>query len=376
MPSLTSLTSLAARLPRPTAAGAGATATPAATGERPDGRDHFFDNAKYLAIVLVAMGHAWEPLPDSGRLVETVYTFVYTFHMPVFIMIAGYFSRGFELRPDRVWKLVTGILVPYAVFDIVFAYFHRAVGDPTVSVFPSLFAPYWLLWFLPALFFWRLSTPLWQAVRAPVAVALGVAALASMSLGIDQGMQVQRMLQFLPFYVLGLRLGPHHFDLVRRTWVRVVSLPVFALALLAAYWAVPRTTTLWFYRQYSAQELGSPAWAGPSATLLLFGFAVLLGACFLAWVPNRRTWMSALGACTLYGYLLHGFVIRTALYRGVYDEPFLSTPLGTVAVTVGGAVVVTLLCTPPVRRVLRHVVEPRMNWARQGRAGSEAPRRV
>ncbi|MCX4675961.1 hypothetical protein OG413_11690 [Streptomyces sp. NBC_01433] len=90
-------------------------------------------------------------------------------------------------------------------------------------------------------------------------------------------------------------------------------------------------------------------------------------------MPNRRTWMSALGTCTLYGYPLHGFVIRTALYRGVYDEPFLSTPLDTVAVTVGGAVAVTLLCTPPVRRVLRPVVEPRMNWARQGRRGGLKP---
>src|SRR4051794_18927317 len=30
-------------------------------------RNAFFDNAKYLAIVLVAMGHAWEPLTDGSR---------------------------------------------------------------------------------------------------------------------------------------------------------------------------------------------------------------------------------------------------------------------------------------------------------------------
>ena len=30
-------------------------------------RDAYFDNAKYLAIVLVAVGHAWEPLTDGSR---------------------------------------------------------------------------------------------------------------------------------------------------------------------------------------------------------------------------------------------------------------------------------------------------------------------
>jgi hypothetical protein len=42
-------------------------------------RDAFFDNAKYLAIVLVAMGHSWEPVKDGSRTVEGIYLFVYAF---------------------------------------------------------------------------------------------------------------------------------------------------------------------------------------------------------------------------------------------------------------------------------------------------------
>ncbi|WP_237528148.1 acyltransferase family protein, partial [Streptomyces sp. SID337] len=55
-------------------------------------RDSFFDNAKYLAIVLVAMGHAWEPLRGDSRAAAALYITVYTFHMPAFIVISGYFS--------------------------------------------------------------------------------------------------------------------------------------------------------------------------------------------------------------------------------------------------------------------------------------------
>ncbi|MFJ4962359.1 Acyltransferase family protein [Streptomyces sp. ADI96-02] len=349
---------LTSKPPLSTAVAAPDKAAPAAGG-----RDHFFDNAKYLAIVLVAMGHAWEPLPGSGRLVETAYTFVYTFHMPVFILIAGYFSRGFELRADRVWKLVTSLLVPYVLFEILYTLFHRALETPDFELSPL--SPYWLLWFLPALFFWRLSTPLWQAVRAPVLVSLAIAALATLSPAADGPLQIQRILQFLPFYVLGLRLGPHHFELVRRTWVRVASVPVMIAGLLLAYWLVPRISTSWFFRKNSAEAMGTADWTGPAATVLLFLGAVVLGACFLSWVPKGRTWMTALGTGTLYGYLLHGFVVRGLRYEGVYDLPFFRTTAGTVAVTAGAAVMVTLLCTPPVRRLLRPVLESRMAWAKQ-----------
>ncbi|MFH9608378.1 acyltransferase family protein [Streptomyces sp. NPDC017448] len=332
-------------------------------GKPPSGdRDHFFDNAKYLAIVLVAIGHAWEPLP-TGRLVEAAYTFIYTFHMPVFILIAGYFSRNFELTPNRVWKLVTSLLVPYLLFEALYTLFERLTDKPDYSL--SLLEPYWLLWFLPALFFWRLSTPLWQAVRFPVLVSLAIAALATVSSSADGSLQVQRVLQFLPFYVLGLRLRPEHFAALRTTWVRIASVPVFAAGLLVAYWLVPRTPTSWFFRKNSTDRLDMAEWTGPASTLLLFLAAVVLGACFLSWVPKGRSWMTALGTCTLYGYLLHGFVVRGLKYGGFYDDPFYDTTAGTVAVTVGAIAGMTLLCTPPVRRLLRPLLEPRLAWARQ-----------
>ncbi len=235
--------------------------------------------------MLVAIGHAWEPLP-SGRLVEAAYTFVYTFHMPVFILIAGYFSRNFELRPDRVWKLVTSLLVPYVLFEVLYTLFERVADKPDYALSPL--SPYWLLWFLPALFLWRLSTPLWQSVRFPVLVSLVIAALATLSPAADGSLQIQRILQFLPFYVLGLRLRPEHFRLLRSTWVRIVSVPVFAVGLLVAYWLVPRTSTGWFYRKSSTDRLDMAEWTGPTVTVLLFVAAIVLGACFLAWVPRAR----------------------------------------------------------------------------------------
>ncbi|SES45360.1 Fucose 4-O-acetylase [Streptomyces sp. yr375] len=337
------------------------------SAERPSARpvaqrDAFFDNAKYLAIVLVAVGHSWEPLKGDSRLLQAAYLLVYSFHMPAFIVVSGYFSRSFDASPDRLRRLITGVAVPYVIFETAYPLFRRVVDhNPAQEI--SLLDPWYLTWFLCALFIWRLTTPVWKLVRYPLPLALGVAMLATVTPAIGDDLDLQRVLQFLPFFVLGLCLRPEHFRRVRRRSVRIAAVPVFAVALAFTWWAVPRMNASWLYHRDSAQELGAPWWAGPVMQLALFGCSLLLTACFFSWVPGRTMWCTTLGAGTLYGYLLHGFLIKAADYRGWFDHPALHRPLGEIAVSVTAAVAVTLLCTAPVRRVFRFAVEPRMEWA-------------
>ncbi|MFH8606378.1 acyltransferase family protein [Streptomyces sp. NPDC018029] len=359
------------RAPHPTTPQATATAPPTPVGRstaqsasKPaKQRDAFFDNAKYLAIVLVAMAHAWEPLTDHSRAAEALYMTVYTFHMPAFIVISGYFSRSFDMRPDRLKRLVTGVAVPYVIFEVAYSLFKRwADDDPGHPI--SLLDPWYLTWFLVALFVWRLTVPLWKIVRWPVPLALAIAMLAVISPDIGDDLDLQRVLQFMPFFVLGLFMKPEYFQLVRRREVRILSVPVFAAAVLLAYWAAPRMTSVWFYRRDSAQELGVPWWVGIVMTLALFGCSVVLTACFFAWVPRRKMWFTILGAGTLYGYLLHGFLAKGSRFWGWFEDyAWLHKPLGEIFVTVVAATVVTLLCTPPVQRMFRFAMEPKMEWA-------------
>ncbi|MDI3096209.1 acyltransferase family protein [Streptomyces sp. AN-3] len=324
-------------------------------------RDAFFDNAKYLAIVLVGVGHAWGQILDGNRTVEALYRALYTFHMPAFIIISGYFSRSFDLSPKRVKRLITGVVVPYLVFEVGYALHRRFAEDPSNEI--SLLDPTYLLWFLCALFVWRLTTPLWQTVRWPLPIALAIAALASVTPSIGNDLNMQRVLQFLPCFVLGLLLRPEHFRLVRRRSARIASVPVVAVAVAVAWWSVPRMETGWFYRNAAVQATGAPWWSGPVVTLALFGCSLVLTACFFAWVPGRRMWFTALGAGTIYGYLLHGFVVKQGTFSGWFHGSAWDTPLGEVAITVLGAALITVLCTKPFQRVLKYVVEPRMDWA-------------
>lgn len=54
-------------------------------------RNYKYDNLKALLIFLVVFGHVLESVPGEYR--RIIYLTIYTFHMPMFIYISGYFSK-------------------------------------------------------------------------------------------------------------------------------------------------------------------------------------------------------------------------------------------------------------------------------------------
>ncbi|WP_443045673.1 acyltransferase family protein [Streptomyces sp. NBC_00356] len=355
-------------VPLPAACDSYGTGTP----HRPDGqeegtarrprrqRDPFLDNAKYLTIVLVALGHAWSPLAGGSRAVSALYMVVYAFHMPAFIIVSGYLSRSYEGTPRQLKRLVTGVALPYVIFQTLYTVFMRIIDNPDRAFHYQ--QPAFALWFLVALFVWRLSTPLWKGIRWPLPMALVIAAAASVTPSIGADLDLMRIAQFLPFFVLGLKLRPDHFQLLRGRAARPLAAAVGVATLCFAYWAVPKMSNAWLLHDKAAQDLGVPAWTGVMMTFALFGCSLVLTACFLAWVPRRRTWFTALGAGTLYAYLLHVYPVRFARVSDWYDAGWVETPLGRLAITVLAAAMMTLLCTTLVRKCFRFLVEPKVRW--------------
>jgi len=348
---------------------------PAKVKKQPDGqRDAFLDNAKYLTIVLVAIGHVWDPLRDDSRAAGALYFVLYSFHMPAFIIVSGYLSRSFEGKPRQIKRLVTGVLVPYVVFQTVYTYFMRWASDNPDREFHYQ-EPGFALWFLIALFIWRLTTPLWKSLRWPVPISLAIAVAAGVTPTINGDLNLMRVVAFLPYFVLGLQLRREHFQIIKRRKFQMLALPVFACALLVAYWAVPRMSKGWFLHDKASQDLGAPAWVGAVMTLAVFGCGLVLTAAFLSLVPRRNMWFTSLGAGTLYAYLLHIYPIKISREFEWYDMAWVDHPVSRVAITLLAAVMMTVLCTWPVRRVFRFVMEPKMEWFFKRDAGALARQR-
>ena len=52
-----------------------------------------WDNLKFFMILCVVTGHFLGEMISGDYMGQTIYLFIYTFHMPVFIFLAGMFSK-------------------------------------------------------------------------------------------------------------------------------------------------------------------------------------------------------------------------------------------------------------------------------------------
>ena len=126
-------------------------------------RVDWVDTLKFIGILLVILGHINFPL--NG--------FIYTWHMPLFFMVYGFFIKFETSFKDFIVKNFKRLMIPYFIFSIIglfmemlkryllhreaLDYVHEIKGIFIYMDFAGLCNTYaFVLWFLPALFFSRI----------------------------------------------------------------------------------------------------------------------------------------------------------------------------------------------------------------------------
>lgn len=321
----------------------------------------YLDNARYWVMLLVVVGHSLTELVvmDSAR---GLYTWIYLFHMPFFILISGYTARGYMGDFRQVRRVVSTLIVPYLLVETSLQLITQAYdGEPEQLM---VLSPQWLGWFLAALFLWRITTPIWRALKYPVTTSI-VISLASGLIEIPNVLALPKVLAFLPFYVIGLHM---HQDLFARLsdWrVRVASVLVLAASFVYCQLHASEWTTSWLLwkQHYGEHPLNVGPVEGVATRAMLIVIALVLTAATLSLVPRARSWTTSQGERTLYCYLLHGYVI--ILLDRQFDLWARIEPYGAWAVvgcTVAAIVVANLLMTKIVAKAFRPVFEPRLTW--------------
>lgn len=327
---------------------------PAPTAARAGSRDPWLDNAKMTLVTLVVVGHAWVLLPPSD-VRDTAYHALYAWHVPAFVVLTGYLSRSFAWTLPRIRTLLLTVAVPYLVFEAAMALFRTTVGGEDLD---RLFIdPHWPMWYLAALFLWRLVTPVFLRTPHPLAVAVAIS-LAGGFVGGDV-LDIARTTGLLPFFVLGLVVRHEHLVRLRsRGWRMVGVLGVVGTTVAAWFLHAPLSMELLYWRSTYA-EAGFGDLTGPLARGTLLVVAGVTAAGVLALVPRRAGWFTALGPATLIVYLFHGFVVKSVEYvPGALAWATHLPVSGLVVVTVAAVAVALLLAAPPVARGLNPAIDP------------------
>lgn len=198
-------------------------------------RDNRLDSLKGFLIILVILGHLIGQIGyGNGDLNWEVRTFIYTFHMPLFILISGYFTK-IEVGKILFVKGLMKLAIPLVVFQIIsmlFVYIYLG-GQFLYSMF---LVPYWTLWYLLSLIFWRIM--LYFSPKGMLNNPLHYIALA-FSLSVISGfipygniLSIQRTFAFYPFFLLGYYIHQGKIKSKLWRWSDLVSYIIMIIIVL------------------------------------------------------------------------------------------------------------------------------------------------
>lgn len=327
-------------------------------GERTDtiapasGRDPHVDNARAILITLVVVGHLLEVINSYGG--GAIGTWIYAFHMPAFVAISGYLARSYRNEPRQLQRLFSVLFVPYLLFQAIHATLRVVVDGDDFGM--HLWQPSWSLWFLLALFFWRLATPLLKALRYPLVFAVAISVLAPLGPDLDRTLTWGRVLAFLPFFVLGLLARPEHLERLRRFRYKFLGYVVLAAGLALSFGIHERFSITLFYMAVSYDENGIGDLRGVLVRVLFLAAAAVAVLALLVITPQRRHWWTDIGKNSLTVYLLHGLIVYSIRDLGFMTG--IDGPLGTVLVILAGVALTLLLSREWVARATRGLTNP------------------
>jgi len=307
------------------------------------GRIPYLDNAKVQLIAIVVFTHLFELVLRIDQPGQSFYRLILLFHMPAFVFITGYLAKP-DLLTSKGRRSLAWLLWAFLLANSLNHLWSVWAEGAQLDLMRIIARPYFALWFLQAMIWWRILLMLFGrgASKRAALVSIAAAAVAAAASGyfLTDGAQfsLSRTFFFLPFYVAGFRAAQQRWRVPRTLLTRIVAFAAFALVFTALYWGgAIRDNELLYGRQTYAQMGHLTATSG-IMRLALLGVSAVLVTAFMQFVPRRKLIFSVLGATTISVYVWHAFSIR--LIRFFDQREFFAGNLSAVLVWTAVALVV------------------------------------
>lgn len=239
-------------------------------------RDMTLDGLKFLMICLVTIGHAIEPtryvVKESGML----YSVIYAFHMPMFIMLSGYFSKSLNLQ--KINQSAVNLIETYIVMDIVIG---LQLGRELI---PILLRPSSSCWYILSLICWRYMLYCMVGVRMMgkrmILICSVILAFLFLLIPLQEKylniFSVMRTVQYFPLFFLGYCINPILVEKLRnRAFIKVALYGASAVTLFCCCALTSRSLHVLEFHRDSLYGLSSEF--GTYFESLLYLVAITVG---------------------------------------------------------------------------------------------------
>ena len=293
-------------------------------------RNVVFDAIKALAIVLVVYAHSIQYLSGCDYWNNEVFQFIYSFHMPLFFVISGFFiSSALKLSwKDFLIKKGISLLLPCLVWTIIFSCldfqgWHKMI----MTIFNPL---HWKLWFLKGLFIVqlvvyiciRLSTRFLKESGANKIILCAI--LLSSVVYFLPFMSIPRIMVPMIWtgYIIRLK---YEWFVENYYWIALASIVTFIL--LYQFW---NTDVQEMYAGAKIKLYEVILGKAPGTELWKMAYRILIGACgSVAIIASMHVlqsipkWISVVGASTAAIYILQSFILEYMMGKYLVSLSFI-----------------------------------------------------
>lgn len=270
-------------------------------------RDYKFDNIKFILIFLVVFAHLLRLL--EGDIANYLCFFIYTFHMPVFVFVSGYFDK-FSMKKIKRYVIL------YLIWQTIYIAFDKFILGFNKNF--QYLTPNWIIWYLLACIVWTILNKILDTDSKKKATFLicGSVILSIIISFIDEieyFFSLARIVTFFPFFLIGYYTKK--FD---STWYKLkkgkkiekskMVLLLLGLVISISYFIIKKELdTTWLFGVFSYKN--------GNYDFILKLIWIIFSSCMLTTLMNivknkKYKVITNLGANTLMIYLGHGFFVK------------------------------------------------------------------
>jgi len=264
-------------------------------------RNPYWDNIKGLLIFLVVLGHFLWDFRNQG-LARYIVEFIYIFHMPAFIFVAGYLSKS--SRSKSKYSILKLILI-YIIFNsalMLFSYFLEGTSFLLVT-------PYYSSWFLLSLVIWRITIKYLNKIPHLLLLSVFVSIVIGFWQDINNILAISRTVAFFPFFVSGYQLSIETLNKSiqdRKAKEFLIGILLFIFALIISGLFISKNPNL---SEANLLMSSYSSWFDFIARIMIFSISGLMIISILLLIPKISlpiitTW----GENSLSIYVLHRFI--------------------------------------------------------------------
>lgn len=233
-----------------------------------------------------------------------IYNLIYSFHMPLFIMVSGLL-----FRKDGAVKRALSILVIYIIFQ---CFIMLPIWLKSGFTFDNIASPAFSMWFLLSLSCWNVMYYFIGDARWLFAISI----IVSLAVGFLQvngyAFSYMRTISFFQFFIFGAKYlrNMNSDETSSRTAMSILAISLLVVYSLYVQFSVPDYRVAHLIMSYNLNEIGGLTDMGRRAAYILFATSISY-AIFMAF-SGAKSVLSKLGKHTLPIYLFQAIVLMYA----------------------------------------------------------------